>query len=65
MELTNWVFDFNHVGNTMTMISILIWCDKNFGEQSSSTWKLEELRYIHFYKEKYYTMFLLYWGDRC
>lgn len=43
---------------------MLGYCYRNFGNPSTSTWELTQLSKIVFYNEKYYTMFILYWGDK-
>lgn len=46
--------------NALTMV---IWCAKTFGGSSDNTWKIINLTHIIFYHEKYYTMFILKWGN--
>lgn len=41
---------------------MLDYCYKTFGNQSPETWELKALSKIVFHNEKYYTMFILYWG---
>jgi hypothetical protein len=41
---------------------MLDYCHKTFGNQSPDTWELKNLSNIIFHNEKYYTMFILFWG---